>query len=497
SLSFNLNVKVIFLCLLLFSLGCSEGNIEQASGSTSKAPTSQIHIYSSGTELIDALTVLPRGTQSLVEVCKVKNNSRLWTTFCNSSPPNITSLRQLFAALGVTDESNTSCTTNSVSLVRNGTSVLNPRCIRFSSRSADSDLVAVGFQRDETTLVEIVAKDPLTKKLHFYLGDFELACEQSESGCPKGVFFTEAAESNWARFSLYEDKILRNTALDCTTCHQPGGLNAPKRLIMAEMEFPWTHWFDKGTDCGQSLLEDFNKAHIGESFYAGTALSKFSTLEAFTLDSFIAANGFSGRSNGNNYFDSLQIEIEVNTTAGQPQTNINQSHSDTWTAEYNRRNALLALDVFGGTGFPYRDCKQSDPLKIDHFSQKLIQFNKGQIAIDQLPPLNEVNLSSEQALRERGLMAPTGLTGPALLKRACLACHNNHLDQTISRANFNAQNLAKNTKDQINNAIYRLRMVKSDLWLMPPKHYLDLSEEEVLTLINYLKAFNSSRGHEE
>lgn len=481
--------------------GCSSGDGVNEGGKLDlpSKRNSNLHIYSSGQNLHHALDALPRGGKSLDEICKTPSSNKVWRGFCGSNGNSrtvINSLRQLFSVVGVTSEDLTSCTTNSVSLVKNGGSVLNPRCIRFSSRGNDADFVAVGFQRDDLTLVELVARDPVTRKLHFYLGDFELPCEKTEQGCQPGAFFVEASESNWASFSLYEDKVLKNTAMDCTTCHQPGGVNTSKRLIMAEAEFPWTHWFDKETTCGKSLFADFEKAHAGETFYAGTSLAKLKQSEAVALEEAVFNNGFKGRSHGNNFFESLQISFEVGQTNGQPETNANQSFSDTWEEEFNRRNAMLGLDVFGGVSMPYRDCKQSDPNKLDFYSNKLSQYIKGSIDLSEVPELHHVNLSDETALRERGMLVGRGTTGKALLKRACIACHNNNLDQSITRANFNAQDLTKNSAEDFDTAIYRLRMVKGDLQLMPPKNYIDLTEEEVLDLISYLTEAKRSLASE-
>lgn len=427
----------------------------------------------------------PRGAASLQAICQNAGADRFTSTFCGNNPPTITSLQQLYNALGLNNAANSACTTNSVSLVKNETSVLNPRCIRFSANGQDADATAVGYLRAELTFAEVVARDPNSGALRFFLVDFDLPCEKTPQGCSHAELYSQSAESNWAEVSFYEDTQLQNTVLDCTMCHQPGGPNAQKALRMAETDDPWRHWFRDNRTCGQTLLNDFMTAHGDETAYAGMTMNQISDSDPQRLERFVEQNGFQGAANGNNFFNSNNIENQTDQTAGQPQSNANTSTSNTWTNGFNQRSSLQNLTAFGGVLMPYRDCKQSDPQKLPDFTNTFRQVINGARPPEDMPNLPDVNLSSETALRERGLLPRATTDARALLTNACMSCHNNNLNQNISRARFNAQDLTRNSAAVYDTAIDRIKRAKNDLRRMPPKTFMDLTPQEIQILTDF------------
>lgn len=437
---------------------------------------------SSGLTLKNVFDELPKNEKSLDLICAKSGSDRFRQAFCRANKPSIKGIRDLYGALGiVVSDQKYACTSHSVSLVRNDVGVLNPRCISFTSNQADEAAAAVGFQRSELTLVEVVAKDPQTEELSFYLIDYDLPCEKSPEGCQSGDYYLEGSESGWSNLSFYEDVSLKNTVFDCTTCHQPGGSQSGKSLRMAEASLPWTHWLSVKTDCGKSLHGEFLAAHGEESFYAGIPITMLSkAIDPLNLELFVNNNGYTGRSHGNDYFNSFQIELE--------QADDPNSISSSWQQEYENRNRFLGLDNFGGVSMPYYGCKQSDPTRLSSFTQSYQAAREGTASPSSLPFLHSVNLDSEKDLRDRGLMAMDNLSDEQLFARACLACHHSGLDQTISRAKFNAERVNLNSLESLNKGITRLTMVEDDLQKMPPPMFLKLNSKETLRLINYLES---------
>lgn len=476
---FSLLSQASLVVILLISTACSP--VMKTSSSLELDELGNSLIPSSGLKLENALDKLPKNQQSLDVICSKSGSDKFRKAFCQTNRPQIKGLRDLYSVLGISiNDTNFSCTTNSVSLVRNEVSVLNPRCIGFTRIQQDAEALAIGYQRGELTLVEIVARDPQNKELAFFLVDYELPCEKKPDGCQSGEYFVESSESGWVNLSFYEDVSLVNTAFDCTNCHQPGGHGTQKKLRMAEASLPWTHWMSSDTECGKSLTSDFETAHSGEGFYAGIPLQLFSRMKAENLEFFVNNNGFKGRTHGNDFYNSFQIESEI--------TENPDVLSPTWFEEYERRNLFLGLDSFGGVSMPYSKCKQSDPDRLNSFTKKYRAAASGQASLSSVPMLNKVNKDSETDLRDRGLLAANHLDDRQLLERACLPCHNSRVDSSISRSKFNVELLGANSLETIDRAIERVRMSDDDLEKMPPRLFLNLLDTEKQRLISYLSS---------
>ncbi|MGE4131211.1 MAG: hypothetical protein AB7F86_06205 [Bdellovibrionales bacterium] len=427
----------------------------------------------------EVLAALPKGSAaSLAVLCQKPGGDRFTSIFCSSNPPQIKGIRDLHTALNVADPANSACTTNSVSIVKNETSVLNPRCINFSHNgAAGGQATAVAYMRSETTLAEIVAQDPSTGEYRFFLVDFELPCETTVGGCTTADFFLEKAESNWTNVSFYEDTQLRGTVLDCASCHQPGGPGTRKLLRMAQTNETWTHWFRENEECGKQLLADFVGAHGGEGRYAGLTLSEVAKSDPARLENFVEDNGFRGPSSGNNFFDSATIVNDL----------LSASVSSTWQQQYNAISSMTNLPNQGAVTMPYYRCRQSDPARLVEYTKAYKDVRDNGANPNSMPSLATVNLAGEQDLRDRGLLPKAGLTPRQILVNACMACHNSNLDQALSRANFNAQDLTKNSSSVYDKAIARMAMDAHNVQRMPPVSYMSLTNAEVQSLIPYLK----------
>jgi hypothetical protein len=235
------------------------------------------------------------------------------------------------------------------------------------------------------------------------------------------------------------------------------------------------------------LFQDFLQAHSSNGTYAGMSINiHIRPSTALNLELLVNNNEFKGRSHGNDFFNSLLIQDEVNLTDGHPMSNANASHSPVWTEEYERRSQLMAVDTFGSVPMPHRDCKTSDEVQLQEVTSKILDVRNGRAPLSSLPHYPIVNRSDETFLREAGHMAPKGLPSNQLLRRACVGCHHSKLDQNISRARFNAEDLTLNTRESLEEAIRRLQMRNHDLELMPPENYMRLTDEEKLSLLVHL-----------
>lgn len=469
----------MILSLLVFT-GCSAGFNASHTGGKS----SSMSLIPPGATEQEVFKYLPQGTESITALCALNKNSDKFTqVFCGTNVPNITSLSQLNSALGLTNNANVSCTTASGSLAKNETSVLTPRCIRFSQPGYDPNAVVVSYVRSTKTFLEVAANDPV-EGMRFYLIKYELDC-QSKGTCTNADFMTASAETNWKNVSIYEDKQLKNTVMDCTSCHQPGGVNTAKRLLMIETLDPWAHWFHKNRPCGKTLLADYMKAHANES-YAGLSAAEMNNSDPAKLQAFVENNGFLGPQFGNNIYDSSQILYEIGLTTGQPENNSTPGTSPTWNALYNQRVAGTNRLAFGGAALPYPDCKQSDPAKLPGMVANYIGVSNGSIPKSQSMNLSEVNLSTPEALAKRFLTPSLGTkTAQQILANACVSCHNSSLDQSISRARFNAEDLSKNSAYEWSIAMARIQRANDDVGRMPPANFMNLNQTEISTLYTF------------
>lgn len=434
----------------------------------------------------DLFENMPQGTASLGDLCAGNTGTDKFTSvFCGANPPAIDSLASLYSALGLTNTANVACTTASGSIYKNETSVLTPRCFRFSAAGADPNAITVAYLRSNQTFTEIAAFDPVSNGFRFFLIKFDLPCEATGT-CTPADYLTLTAESNWQNVSFYEDKALKNTPMDCRLCHQTGGVSAQKSLRMIETQSPWEHWFQNTLPCGQALLADWAGAHSTEDLYAGLTPAQINNSNPAKMEAFVEYNGSLGFQFGNDMYDSAQIEYEVSLTTGQPQNNATPGTSPTWQALYNQQIDGTNLLAFGATTIPYHDCKQSDPNKLATYTSNFLGVVAGTVPKSASLNLADVNLATPQALADRSLNPAIGLmTAQQILTNSCLACHNSNLDQTDSRAQFNVEDLTKNTAFEYGTAMGRIQRAATDIHRMPPPTYMNLTDSDITTLMKF------------
>jgi hypothetical protein len=423
-------------------------------------------------------------------LCDRDGDDLVRDVFCAQHRPTITSLHDLEKQLRVsmpvevTTElrpgkylKGLETTYASVVLLGHSTSLssalvspINPRLILFSY----STFVAFtrGLQQ-----VELVASDRGTDPhFNFYLLDFRQACNDEQPGCTNGDLFTPSIESHWGDVTVRDAEDLKNTPSDCRQCHQRG-LDKPT-LLMRELEGPWTHFFGPDADdpkglpepTGSALTRDYLAAK-GDEDYAGVPSNFLRRTAGFSLEGVVNIDQPL-------LFDASQILNERwPWHDGYPTV---PQRSKTWYDAFDafKRGEQLAL--------PYYAPRATDQGKLQQLTAAYQAYRSGDLAARDLPDLSDVFPDDPQTRAEIGLQTEPGATPPQLLVQACGSCHNDVLDQSISRAHFNIA-IGRLERSEIEQAIARLEAPRTAAGAMPPHGRRALDEDGRASLINWLR----------
>jgi hypothetical protein len=235
---------------------------------------------------------------------------------------------------------------------------------------------------------------------------------------------------------------------------------------MQELENPWTHWLASFTLGGRALLDDALAAHRHSRTVAGIPLELVPDSDPVAVEDLIRFAG----SEQPNLFPAPHVEREVQESSpGQPADNRVPGRSSSWDEVYDCAVRGDAIPP------PYHDVKITDPAKLAAATQALLRYQQGQERT--LPDIREV--FDDRALAGMSHRPKAGLDGRGILVHACAQCHNPRLDQSLTRARFDAMNIDALTEEQRELAIARMRLPKEDRGLMPPRLFRDLSPEEI------------------
>jgi hypothetical protein len=157
------------------------------------------------------------------------------------------------------------------------------------------------------------------------------------------------------------------------------------------------------------------------------------------------------------------------SSGGQPVDNSIPGVSLTWRALFENARVGAAVTV------PYHDVKITDRVKLERASATYRALRAGEIEPSALPDIRDVFPDDEALLAEMGMMTTPGADGEAVLIEACSLCHNARLDQTLTRARFQA-NLVEVSRDEKSEAIRRLLLPADDPRAMPPARLRALSD---------------------
>jgi mono/diheme cytochrome c family protein len=441
----------------------------------------------------DPLADLPHGAQQNAALCQRPGDDAVRQLFCSVRTPSLAGLAELQTALGVgtnditafSDVSlagryvNLAVTAHSSGLSRRSVSALNPRVIAVQLAALEYKMLALAFTRGEQ-FVEIVVNAATGTNLNFYLVGFRQACNSSPNGCTIADRLTPAIEHDWTEVSLYDETDLKNSVLDCATCHQPDGPNSPKLLRMQELNGPWTHWFSRQNEGGRALLTDYAAAK-GDEAYAGMSADQIDQAEPAALSTLVIIPSATQP----NLFESMAIEQEVKQSAAaaggdQPVDNSIPGVSPTWRVAYDNARRGAAIPV------PYHDVKVTEPSKLATLTAAYRAYRSGQLSAAELPDLRDVFSDDPERLAELGIGSEPGADGASVLLAACAQCHNPRLDPTLSRARFRAdlQGMDRAEKEL---AISRVMLPTSDALAMPPALLHVLSDEARAAAIDALQ----------
>ncbi|MET0282947.1 MAG: hypothetical protein ABW352_00695 [Polyangiales bacterium] len=414
--------------------------------------------------------------------------------FCGDSAPRITRLRELQDQLGVNGSIRVAEATSysdagyaledpntivdvavfmghSTALSGRLVSPINPRAIVLGKSSV------MTFQRG-VQLVEIVAFRRDLSQLNFYLLEFEQAC--NATGCKPGDLYTPRIESDWLRVHIRDAEELKNTTFDCRQCHQRG--RETPMLLMRELEAPWTHFFELDSPSyetgslpgvrGLDLVRDYNRAK-GDESYAGLAAYTLRHTFGVLLQNLVNRDQPV-------LFDAPRIEEERWPLEEATGRYLGPNVSRTWEASYEafKRGEQLAM--------PHFDPRPTDPAKQAALSEAYQRYRNGELSADELPDLADIFPDDPLTRAKIGLQNEPGATAPQALVQVCASCHNDVLDQTITRARFNVA-LDRMSRQELDVALDRLQRDPHAPGAMPPPESRQLDAEARAALITYLR----------
>jgi cytochrome c553 len=435
------------------------------------------------------------GTFEKPEFCQRPDSDAVRDVFCVDAPPAVGSLRALQDLLGVNpaalaDEAEYDAATplpsvasdhivdvavflsHSTALSGHLVSSINPRAIFLGQ---DTILT---FQRG-VQQIEFATQSRQHGDFNFYLLTFRQTCNERPEGCRPGDLYTPAIETGFRDVRIEDDEDLKNTTLDCRQCHQRG--REMPALLMRELQAPWTHFFEPDTELppgielpgvrGTDLVRDYLRAK-GNEPYAGMSVNTIRHTVGLFLQNVVEPEQPL-------LFDAPQIEEErwpfVNGGyAKEPQP------SPTWERGYAafKRGEQLAL--------PYYEPRPSDPEKQARLTEAYARYRRGELDADALPDMADI-FPADPLLRAKiGLQTEPGASAPEALVQACGTCHNDVLDQTLSRARFNVD-LSRMSRAELDVAIARLQLPRDAQGAMPPPEGRQLDDVGRARVIDYLR----------
>lgn len=410
---------------------------------------------------VDYLAGLPTGEAQRDSLCERGFQDRFSRWYCGADAPTAGSLDDLLVAmdlkeLGEPTPRHFAVTGHSSSLVMKRVSSINPRVVYFSDiiTPPKSDYIAMGYARGDF-IVEVAAFDVANDQLNFYLVKAGKECEPN---CTNADRFLPNAEIGWQDLTVYPAEDLRNTAVDCLSCHQPGGPDTQRMLRMQELPFPWTHWF--ATDTGSSILMDqFRLAHGENERYGTIPASRISESAPAALETFVKAVGFAEQPN---VYDGTEINFD------DPSVEI---RGPVWTRLYDNAVAGDAISP------PHYGI---DPFDREKLMEKVGAYKdvvNQEVPGSHMPDMNDI--FRDDLMDDLGFEAAEGLDAKGIVEHRCGTCHSGS-DPLLSRDNFRVQDFPNNLSDSMKRKVVdRINLGKTSKLRMPPTLFSDLAPEQI------------------
>jgi hypothetical protein len=432
-----------------------------------------------------AVVPLPIAAQTFPLCAERAPNNEVLRAFCADPPPIVRGLSDVQRLLRLqprievaagqlarNDQVSIVATSHSTALDGHRVSPINPRII------ANGGTALMAYQRGVQRLELIAQSD--TNTFELYLISFTQACNERPQGCLPGDLYTPRVESNWLNVELQDAELLKNTPADCRVCHVRG--REIPTLLMRELERPWTHFFDPTPDAdpgrgpapgvtGLDIMNDFANAK-GDEAYGGVTLDVVN--RGFLLEGLVGQQPL--------VFDSFSIMQErypivderTRMRAQDPQL------SPTWEQGYEtfKRGEQLAL--------PYFEQRATDLAKQQRLTEAYASYRAGNLEADALPDLADIFPDDPHVRAQIGLQTEPDATPVDALIQACATCHNDILDQTLSRARFNVA-LTRMDRAELDLAIERIQRPHDSAGAMPPAEARQLDPQVRDHLVEYLR----------
>jgi hypothetical protein len=425
-------------------------------------------------------------------LCSRGHTDPVSKAFCGATPPTIKSLDDVINLIGLKFDpppyiiprlgQNPGFMINiqSTGLGTRSVSVINPRTVLFTpphtrgrmtgAPQPNASYTAMGFSRGEQ-MVEILAKDPdPAVGIRFFLLKYTQACNTAPGGCTPGDLYTPAVESNFTSWSLYDDGDLKDTVVDCLSCHQPTGPGTQRILRLPELQRPWPHWVYNDAIGADQMRADYYAAHGKNESYGGVPAAALDFADMPVFEAFVENNGFI---NQPNEFQSVKImnDLGYGSCIAAKCVSGGTGSSPTWQTQYQASETGQFIPT------PYYDFSATDPALLQAATTQYAAVQAGTLPPSMLGDLRNVfNDAQQRAMTHKPAL---GLTGQQILVQACSQCHNSQLDQTLSRARFNVMTLGMLPKAEKTEAIRRLNLPPSDCQHMPPQRFRDLDASEI------------------
>lgn len=444
-----------------------------------------------------------RGREQTARVCTSGARDRVVEALCAPNAPAIRGLADLYRALGFAPPESryVASTTHSLGLSARIVSAANPRTFVFTRDRApipSERLVTTAFGRGEQ-VVELAALDSKTLDYNFYLLSFEQACNATR--CTPEDLLTERIESGWTGFTLYGERHLEDTPLDCLSCHQPFGPGTHKQLVMRQTAHPWLHWGDfrgvyEARICpdpppnppgrfmpGDGLdllvrLEGQGGRHGG---IAVSELAEAASGERFSLFLTEAENTirYSSYPPGYSY-----AQVDFDSTASLCER-LSSGTSATWERQ---RGESMAR----GLPVPYYSHDVTDPAK----RAELVSDRAGFLTRHAAEDAFDVAMTfiAADVSTAVGFVPRPDDTAEKLLREMCVRCHSASTEVRLKRARFNAERIDRIDPDLADNIMARIRLPRSSPELMPPLRTGELPAFAIARIEAYLREHCSVPG---
>ncbi len=445
------------------------------------------------------LSRIGTGAEQLARVCRRGSTDRVATALCDPKAGPIEGLQDLYRALRLDQPAQRvlAATTHSLGLSARIVSAANPRVLVFANNSSANgdqfeyeEIVATAFTRGEQ-LVELSALDPATYEYNFYLLRYAQRC--NDTRCAPEDLLTEQTEHGWRSWSLYSDEDLRDTPLDCVSCHLPFGAGTRKMLLMRQVVDPWMHWGDfRGGDerlCPERPPE-------------GTTPRVIATADGLDL--------------------MRELEGATGTFAGVPVAEVHAAASGANMSDFlvDAENLIRVSPVppypYEQLSFPTREvlCERfhdgTSPTWDQGRAESVARgLHQPYYAPDVLGPESRAQLAAGRGAFLRGqsgsafdvaasLIAPEAASAvgfvpraddaaPDILRGMCVRCHAQGTDPSLRRAAFDAEALDSIAPATFRAVRERLSLPKTAPGVMPPRRVGELPDWAISRVLDYLR----------